>query len=56
MEKAGDILKRLEGQGTGLVVSKRQLGRIEAISMARMADGAPAPIRLVPPFRPTTAR
>ncbi len=45
MEKADDIIKasatlsKLQGQGTDLVVSKRQLGRIEAISMARMGDG-----------------
>jgi hypothetical protein len=57
MEKAGDIvkasetLKKLVGQGTDLVVSKRKLGRIEAIEMARAAD-TPRQQQLVYSTRP----
>ena len=52
MEKASDILKRLEGQGTTeIVVSQRNLRRIESIEMARLAD-APRPQQLVYSSRP----
>ena len=53
MEKASDILKRLDpkGQGTDLVVSKRKLQRVEAIEMSRAAD-TPRPQQLVYSSRP----
>jgi hypothetical protein len=51
MEKAGDILKRLEGQGTDLVISKRKLVRAEAIEMSRTAD-TPRQQQLVYSSRP----
>lgn len=57
MEKASDIVKaskslsKLQGQATDLVVSKRQLGRIEAIEMARAAD-TPRQQQLVYSTRP----